>query len=141
MSLIMLYYIVKSSSSQFRFICISLALTTISHRPRHMCQTMTFASGSPRPLAPWSKTIHHILPLCPPCPPQQPSATASRLLGPCDVGICVGAHPVPRRVCGHACLCRWASGEGKRTFTHACISGNPLSPMLNKLNMCCFLFL
>lgn len=113
------------------------ALTTISHRPHHMCQTAMFGLGSPRPVAPRSKTIRHILPLLPRrARLRQPSGPAARLLRPGHVGTCVGAHPVPGRdAC--VCVCAWsrvclggrASGEGKRTFTHACISGNPLSPM------------
>lgn len=130
----------KSSSSRFRFIstCTSSALTTISHRPRHMCQAMTSASGSPRPLAPYIKqyttSFHCALPGSRLPLHHTYRAPAVRAY----VWVPILSQGVMR---GHACPCRRASGEGKWTFTHACISGNPLSPMLNKLNMCCFLFL
>lgn len=64
---------VKSSSSQLRSTstCSASVFAAISQRPRHMYQAEAFARGSPRPVAPWVKTIRHILPLCPPCPPRQ----------------------------------------------------------------------
>lgn len=67
------------------------ALTTISHRPHHMCQTAMFGLGSPRPVAPRSKTIRHILPLLPAVP-------ASATVWPCV------APPAPWP-CGHMCGC------------------------------------
>ncbi len=57
-----------------------------SHASNH-----DFCLWQPSPRSPWDKTIHHILPLCPLYPPWQPSAPAP------NVGICLGAHPVPRR--------------------------------------------
>lgn len=45
------------------------------------------------PLPHLAKTIHHILPLC----PTLPALASVCLPSPSDVGICVGAHPVPRR--------------------------------------------
>lgn len=122
-TLITLYYMGRSEKFKFTvqvYFHVRRFLQPISHRPRHMCQIMTFASGSPRPLAPWSKTIHYILPLCPPCPLQQPSATALRLPSPNHVGICVGAHPVPRRVRGHACL-RPPGQQWREADVHTCM--------------------
>lgn len=132
---------VKSSSLQLRSTstCSASAFTAISQRPRHMYQAKAFASGSPRPVAPRVKTIRHILPLCPPCPPRQAYAPllsprlALCLLGPSDVGICVGAHPAPPFKCDACAWSRVSALPGRRWGgsgrSHVCVNGNPLSPI------------
>lgn len=136
MSLITSSYIRRSEKFMFTvgapFPRALATLNTISHRPRHMCQTITFASGCPRPIPPHGlkqyatsfhcarrARLHNRLPLhrASRAPAMRPHVWVPIL------------SPGVMRVRGHACLCRRASGEGKRTFTHACISGNPLSPM------------
>lgn len=91
-----------------------------------MYQAEAFARGSPRPVAPWVKTIRHILPLCPPCPPRQAYASllspslALCLPGPSDVGIAPSHSPLgAMRVHGHACLCCQAGAEGE-VDVHTC---------------------
>lgn len=79
------------------------------------------------PIAPLAKTIHCILPLCPPHPPWQASASRVPVLW-AYVWVPIRS-PGVMRARGHACLHCRANAEGKRTFTHASISGNPLSSM------------
>lgn len=98
MSLITSYYIDRSEKFKFTVQVYFHMRCFSSHC--HQSSASSHVSnhdGSPRPVAPWAKTIHHILPLCPLYPPWQPSP--SRLPSPGDVGhsLCVGAHPVPWR--------------------------------------------
>lgn len=81
-----------------------------------------FTSGCPRPVAPGAKITGHILPLCPPCPRWPVPALSRRCGHMCGCPSC----PVA------CCVCVWSrvpGGQGKRTLAHACMSGNPLSPV------------